>query len=406
MTQNVPGDVIIKTISLFTDKGTVNFLEHVQAISLYESIFTPGVCVELSVWDTQNMATELPILGGQRIAIELQTPGRKSLKYDVVITKIRDGIPAGNNRTKSYIIMATSPEVLRSASNQVSKAYNTNISSMVNDIVKKFLGTSKKVDIESTKGVQKLLVQSQNPFDAITMMRHRAISVQNKSSSYVFFENQDGFNFKTLESLAAGSVGDRVFINDETLRTDIKQPMFRNILCYEEPQQSDTASRIKAGGLRNDVQKFDFKTLKYERTKSTFNAGDFKNPDGTMKNMDASDLKQYSRGSATNRWVVHDSSKSDTFIADGLGSKVSAISAFGQSSLLLEVFGDSELTAGQVIEVKNPEHATTTTQPKEHRLLSGKYIIAFLHHVISAEGSNPRYTCSIEAIKGGFKTAV
>jgi hypothetical protein len=405
-TQNIPGDVIIKTISLFSDKGTVNMLEHVKGISIYESIFTPGVMVELSIWDTQNMSSELPILAGQRISIEIQTPGRKSMKYDAVISKLRDGIPAENYRTKSYVIMATSPEVLRNASNQVTKSYNTNISSMISDIVKTYLGTKKKVNIQDTRGVQKVLIQNQNPFDAIAMLRKRSVSSSDKSSSYVFFENQDGLNFKTLENLMSADVGDRIFTNDDTIRSDISKPMFRNIICYEQPQQMDAQKRIKLGGLQNNVRKFDFKTLEYKVTQSKFNASDFKNPDGTMKNPDASEMQQYGKSSAINRWVMHDSSKPDTFLADNLGKKVNALSIFGDSRLLLEVFGDSELTAGRVIEVKNLENATTTNVPKEHHLLSGNYLITFIRHIIGPEGNNPRYTCSVEAIKGGYKEAV
>lgn len=405
-TQNVPGDVVVKTVSLFTQQGTVNMLEHVKGINIFESIFTPGIMAEFSVWDTQNMATEMTMLAGQRISIEFQTPGRNSCKYDLVISKIRDGIPSANLRTKSYIIMATSPEVLRAASNKISKSYNTNISNMISDVVKTYLGSSKTLDIEDTRGVQKILVQTQNPFEAATMMRHRAVSSTNKSSSYVFFENQSGINFKTIESMMSGDTGDRVFTNNETIRTDITKPIFRNIICYEEPQQVNAMRRIGMGGLRVDVKKFDFKTLSYTRTPSVFNAGDFKNPDGTMKNFDAQEMQQYTKSPGETRWVHHDSSKPDTFIADGMGQKIGATAAYGQSSLLLEVFGDSQLTVGQVIEVKNVENATATIAPKEHRLLSGNYLIAFLRHSIGPESVNPRYTCSMEVIKGGFKESV
>ena len=404
--QQVPGDVQIKTISIFTDLGVVNILEHVKGMSIFESVFTPGIMAELTLWDTKNISSKLPILPGQKLSVQFCTPGRKDLKYDLVVTELRDGVPAENMRSKVFILCATTPEVIRNKSNQVTKAYNTNISAMVSDIVSYYLGTKKDIDVQQTKGIQKVIVQSQNPFDAITMLRKRSISVDNKSSSFVFFENQEGFHFKTLEKLMEEDVSDRTFTNDETIRTDITKPIFRNLINYEQPSQYSVGERIGEGGLSVDMLKFDFKTLKYTRKASKFNPSDFKNADGTLKNPDADELKEYGRQSGTNINIWHDSSYPDTFLSDGLGPRTSAINLFSQGGLLLHVFGDSELTAGQMLEVKLLENATSSGTVEEHHLLSGKYLITFLHHQILAEGNNSRYTCSIETLKGGYKEEV
>jgi hypothetical protein len=71
------------------------------------------------------------------------------------------------------------------------------------------------------------------------------------------------------------------------------------------------------------MQKFDFKTLEYTVKKATFNPSDFKNADGTMKNPDSDELKQFGRSSGTNIKVWHDSSQPDTFLAEGLGPRAS-----------------------------------------------------------------------------------
>jgi hypothetical protein len=405
-TQKVPGDVQIKTVSLFTNQGVVNILEHVKGISIFESVFTPGIMVELTVWDTKNISSQLPVLPGQKLTVQLCTPGRNDLKYDLIVTELKDAVPAENMRSKSFILCATTPEAVRNKANLVTKAYNTNISSMVTDIVSYYLGSKKNVDVQETKGIQKVIVQCQNPFDAITMLRKRSISTDSKSSSYVFFENQKGYSYKTLEKLMEGDTGDRVFTNDETVRTDISKPIFRNLIHYEQPSQYDVADRIGEGGLSVDMMKFDFKTLKYTRKASQFNPSDFKNADGTLKNPDSDDLKQFARSSGKSIRVWHDSSYPDTFLTEGLGPRASAISLFGQGGLLLHVFGDSELTAGQMLEVKLLENATSSGPVEEHHLLSGKYLITFIHHQILSEGNNPRYTCSIETLKGGYKEAV
>lgn len=403
-TQKIPGEVEIKTISVFTDKGVLNIVEHVKHLSIYESIITPGIVAEITVLDTKNIASMLPLLGTEKIQIQFSTPGRKELKYDLVLTEFRDGMVSDTMRMKSYTLVAVSDEVVRNKTNQVSKAYNTNVSNMVDDIVKYYLKTNKKFDVQQTRGIQKVIVPSMQPFTAIDMLRKRSISISDKSSSYVFFENQEGFHFKTIEKLFTdGKPGDRVFFNNPTKSTDMAISNFRNIISYEQPKQFEVLERLEQGGMSTDILKFDYKTLKYTRKTNKFNPSDFKSADGTLKDPDASTMKQYGNAAGYSIWVNHDSGNPDTFFSEGLGGHASGTSIYGQGSILLHVFGDSELTAGQTLELQIAETATSTTAPEEHHQLSGKYLIAFLHHIISPEGNNPRYTCSIEAIKGGYK---
>jgi hypothetical protein len=402
--QNIPGEVFIKTISLYTDKGVLQMLEHVHHISIYESIFAPGVMVDLFVHDTKNIKSLLPILGSEKLTIILNTPGRKEAKYDLILTGSRNAIPSDNMRTKGYALTAMSPEVVRNKSNRVSKAYNTNVSSMVEDIIKSYLKTDKKIDVQTTRGIQKVIVPSLQPFEAINMLRRRSISIEDKSSAYVFFQNQEGFHFKTLENLfSQGKVGDRVFTNDPTLGIDVSRSHFRNVITWEAPDQFNVVDRLDEGGLAADIQKFDYKTLEYTNKLSKFKPQEYKNADGSLKDPDLDTLKQFGHAASKQIWVDHDSGNPDTFLSEGLGPQAGGTSLYGQGSILIHVMGDSELTAGQLIEAKLIETSTATEAPKEDHQVSGKYVIAFLHHIIGPAGANPRYTCSMECVKGGYK---
>jgi hypothetical protein len=401
--QLIPGEVQLRTVSLFAQRGVVNIVELVKYLSIYESIFTAGIMVELTIWDAAGLATNLPILGGERIVIEYEAPGRKTRELELVVIAMKEGGVDPNMRSKGYILFAATPEVARNQSVQVNKSYNTNTSNMVQDIVKTYLKSDKKVDIQKTKGIQKVLVQSQKPFDAISMLRKRSVSVEDKSSAFVFFENKEGFHFKTIEKLMGeGGVGDRTFTNDPTRVMDASAGRFRNLLSYEQPDQFDALKRLD-GGLAEEVRKFDYKTLKYETKVHKFSPGDYKNPDGTLKDPDSEEFKRFGKTAGSNVWVAHDSGMPETHIAESTGQKSGAIALLGQGRLLIHVMGDSELTAGQQIELQIIENTTASQAPEEHKMLSGKYIIAFLHHIILPEGNNPRYTCSAEVIKGGYK---
>lgn len=405
MNQNVPGDVHVSTISFYATRGVVNITEHVDYVNVTESIIMPGVIAELVVWDTVNLSSILPIVGTEKLVIEFSTPGRESVRYDLIVTSMLDSTVSDNSRTRAYRLIAVSPEMVMNKSLRVCKSYNTNISDMISDIAKNYLKTSKNVNVQQTKGIQKIVMPDVQPFEAIKSLRKRSVAITDNSSSYLFFENRDGFNFKTVESLfTEGSVGDRVFTNDDSLHTDITASEFRNIIAYDQPRQFDIVSRLDGGGIARDIQKFDVSTLEYKTSLKKLDTNSFKNADGNAPKMDNELLaKNYGIRAGKSTWIAHDSSKPDTFISENYASKVQARSLYAQGGITVEVFGDSELTAGRLVELRIVENKTSSEAPVEHSMLSGKYLIGALHHMILPEGNVPRYTCSMELVKGGYK---
>lgn len=405
MQNHVAGEVTINTVSMYTQKGVLNMTEHVQSLIIQESILSPGITAELIVWDTMNIAGMLPILGSEKLYIEFTTPGRKTAKYDLRLAIMSEAEIAPNMRTKSYRLMAVSPEAVTNKARRVTKAYKTNVSNMVEDILTSHLHTKKKVDVQQTRGIQTVIIPDIRPFQAIKMLRHRSTSSTDKSSSYVFFENQEGFHFKTLEKLFKDiQIDDREFYNDPSSNIDIKKPIFRNIIDYSIPNQFDIMHRLDKGGLAKEIQKFDYKTLEYTKSISSFEAADYESADGTSNDPDNELFKtNYGQTAGTSIWVAHDSGNPDTFISDGSGGLSSGTSMYQQGILWLSIFGDSELTAGQGIKTNIVENSTATQAPELSTQHSGKYIIGAIRHEIGPSGTNPRYTCSLECIKGAYK---
>jgi len=407
MKQQLPGDITIKTASLFVHQGIVNVVELIRMMSIFESILTPGIIAEITIDDTRNLLSNLPILGGERITIEISSPSKDTRTFELVVASVKESIPSSNMRSKNYTLQCVTPEVLTAKSCQITKSYNTNISNMVEDVCKTYLQTDKKLDIQKTKGVQKIIIASKPPLEAIKRMRKQSISVDDKSSMFVFFENIDGIHYKTIESLFSGDISDRTFTNNPTMHTDMTQSNFRNIIDYKQDQQFDLTKRLHNGGLAHEIKSFDFKTLSYKSAITKFAPAILKAADGVMNNPDNDQtIKRWGSNAGSNSWVMKDSGNPDTFISDGLGTRQNTISLMGQGFLHLHVLGDSGLSAGQMIKVDLLDTTSTDSAPSLHPQLSGKYLVAFIRHIIMPEGSSPRYTCSIEALKGGYKQNV
>ena len=77
-----------------------------------------------------------------------------------------------------------------------------------------------------------------------------------------------------------------------------------------------------------------------------------------------------------------------------------------QNALKIRVPGDTALKAGDVINADIPVKSSTTEFKKNDPLLSGKFLISRLHHMIGGANDRPRYTCVVEIVKGNMETGV
>ena len=63
------------------------------------------------------------------------------------------------------------------------------------------INTNKKLYIEESSGIRKYVVPNVHPFQFIQSLMEEAISSNTKSPFFLFFENTNGYHFRTLQSL-------------------------------------------------------------------------------------------------------------------------------------------------------------------------------------------------------------
>ena len=90
---------------------------------------------------------------------------------------------------------------------KVSKAYDGAVELAVEDIFKnkKYLNSRKDLYIEPTVHPTKIVIPNTTPFQAINMLQQRAIAERYQNANYLFYENNEGYHFRSLESLLAMS---------------------------------------------------------------------------------------------------------------------------------------------------------------------------------------------------------
>ena len=178
-------------------------------INIFEDIHMNLISGTIVLTDTNNLITELPIIGQELLSLKIQTPGftedRSSINFtggrELSVYKIgmRTDLSKG---AQVYELNFMSQESLRNQRVRVSKSYATDLSTIVEDIMtnEKYIGTTKELFIEPTLGARKIVVPNVHPYVFIRDLLKQSVS-SDGSPHYLFFENSDGFHFRSVQDL-------------------------------------------------------------------------------------------------------------------------------------------------------------------------------------------------------------
>lgn len=202
MTNYEVGDTIIKDITLSNKntKAQINPSDQITSIDIYEDFNSPTLYAEISFDDRIGLINDFPIIGEELFEITFQTPGLSyPTTYKFNTFAVSDVQQQMNGKGYTYTLKCVSKEQLTQSNINISHSYNETINNIVDNIFNTFLKTEKILNIDPCKGNETIVFPKVTPFVAIDIIKKRAVHPKYLSSSFVFFENQDGFNFKCIE---------------------------------------------------------------------------------------------------------------------------------------------------------------------------------------------------------------
>ena len=110
--------------------------------------------------------------------------------------------------TETFTLNLVSREAITNETVRVGKKFPTSqkISDTVDDILKNYLKVDKINSIDETQNPYGFIGNMKKPFTILTWLASKSVSGKSKtgegsSAGYVFFETQDGFNFKSIDAL-------------------------------------------------------------------------------------------------------------------------------------------------------------------------------------------------------------
>ena len=383
-----PGDVEINVCRIDSPRGSLDLNKGFLSARVYEAISTPNNIVELDVYDSDDALGHLTVQGDETITFNFNAPGTPVVNYVFALDKVEIQDVEGTQKGKQYVVHGVGRETLYSKTNYVQKAYNTDIASIVKDIHNTFLKSANQILTEVTDGIQKIIIPNLRPFEAIDMVRRRATSSTNKSSTFLYFENADGHNFKTIEGMMKDDVV-KTFVHSDAVGSSVFNNTWNNIIQYEVPKIISSTERIAMGGLTQRVGTYDVRTRSYQYKDQQMNVGNFNS--SAFKAL-------YGITYGLFHLLPMNTFVNKTFLDQSTPQQLAYLSNIMQCQITLYVNGDTTVKAGDSIQVNLPQAQTTTGTPALDPLLSNKYLVSSLCRNIGKIEDTPRYTDTLECI--------
>ena len=401
------GDITLENITIVSDRANLDISKIFLNASIYESIFTPGTVCDIVVLDTEDLLGTFKIVGDEMVYFNYTIPGTVRGDFVFALNELAELEFTGAQKGKKYTLKCVSEEA-RFGKKEFMRSYNQLCSEVADDVHKNYLKSEKPLVVEATKGPQKILIDNKPVYEAINLVRKRAVSAENKTSIYVYFENrqneQQTFNFVSIEGLFQGSSVKK--FQQSALNIDYASREDDNIIAYKIPNQFKSLENIEHGGPRR-ITTFNFATWDFSNEVIKTNPDDYKNG-GEGTNITSSFKNKYhDEKTAKQSFIPIDfAQRPVTNIPEATPDTQAYLAALMQNAMRIKVPGDTLLTAGQIITCEIPNKKGLTGPSEEDPLMTGKFLISRIHHKIGEFGERPRYTCTIECIKGAYEESI
>lgn len=207
------------------DENTIVDLAGSSSILLldyFESLLSPNITVKLALSSSTSLTNTLPIRGGERVSINISTAygdlvfeGGKSL----YVYSVKGISPDGTSET--FILELISREAITNETARCTRRYDNKIGETVKKILKEVLLADedkiKEENIEPTINSYSFVGNIKKPFSVLYWLCPKSLPISNASKTpeaekkaiakgvggFLFYENSDGFNFKSIESLVS-----------------------------------------------------------------------------------------------------------------------------------------------------------------------------------------------------------
>lgn len=404
------GDVNIEKINIISASGFYqDVTNQVLSIQIFEDLFSPFITGSIVVKDSLDLLNLFPFVGEETLELKINTPTLKkgNINQRFYIYKMTDRDYVGD-KVVVYQLHFTALDSIVDMNKAVSKTFAGKVSDIAKTLLTdKALGlqVTNKYIIEETSNSTKYISNFWSPVKNLFHCLPLATN-KNGSPSYVFFENRDGYNFVSLESLYQQPVLQN-FTKDNFIRDErpgggnIKdvEKDYQRINTLTMPVPFDYISRIQNGMYGSKQYTHDI-TNKKISSKNYDMLQSFGKRKHLNENSLASNKAVYrynSKITYQTKYYNNFSNFGDSTNANFAQERLSLLKQIETTKLEIVVPGRFDYTVGKKVNLKLNKVEPMAKNDKDtvDKVLSGNYLISAINHYIDRE----RHECVMELVK-------
>ena len=212
------------TIASLDGKTKKDLTNSITSIDYYEDILSPCITMTMNVTNIYSIINRLPIRGGESVSMEIETvSGTFVLDGENAMYVYKVSNIEAEHTNESFTLHLVSREGLTNETVRCQTVYRGNLKNTVTKILKDDLKTNKFKDenIEQTSNSYSFIGNNKKPFHTLQWLGPKSVStisggptgtsggdqsgIAKGTAGFFFYENKDGFNFRSIDSLVSNT---------------------------------------------------------------------------------------------------------------------------------------------------------------------------------------------------------
>jgi hypothetical protein len=404
------GDVSIRKAEIVSQNGTYhNIIPQIINVQIYEDLFSPFITGSIIVRESLDFANLFPLVGEEIVNLEIATPSLgKKLKGQFFIYKMSDRDTLGDKGVVFQLHIISRESVI-DLNKKISKPFSGKVSEIATQILNEptvGLETDKNVIVEPTSNSTKYVSNFWSPVQNLNYLCSTALN-RNKSPTYLFFENREGLNFISLDTMYTPEIL-QTFVNDKYARDNQRggggsikniDEDFKRIQQIRIPQTFDYMDRISSGMQASNLILYDFTKKQYSVKTFDMLKGYDENKhlnfypvisNNQTRRADSTILRSF-------RYYANFSGYGDVTNNNSIQKRISLLKQAESFKVEIVVPGRWDYTVGKKVNLQltRIEPLAKEDIDTKDKLYSGTYLIAAINHYVSKE----KHECNIELIR-------
>jgi hypothetical protein len=405
-------DYEIKSLELINSGGqTVDLRNIFLEMQIFQDLYSSVMSGNILINDGNDVFTNFYMCGNEYLKISIDKPGLNlPLERLFRVYKTTDRKPSSDSG-QVYLLHFCSDELISSETLSVSKSYkSTKIRNIVSDILLNELKVDPQriASLEDTSGSFDLLIPAYRPFEAIQWVTARGYD--QKKFCYFFFENKDGFNLTSLQTLVKqkpykklkyelknvdrdpannkDSIDTFRIINDFDMITSISNGSFSSRLLsidiFNQKFENIDYNLLQAEAQGNLLNKFKpVNSFKNSKNETLFNS-----PYSFFRTYLSINDTASEKSNDVKHWMI---------------PRAMHMSLLNHFRIQVVLPGDIQLKAGDVVEYEFPAFESADSGGKKlDDYRTGRYLVASINHKFSGD----TFESVVELVSDSFSEAL